>query len=80
VLSEVEGGVRIDQVGEGSIAAQAGLRGTDVILTIAGRKPAVPGDVAAIIARQAPGTWLPLRIRRSDAELDIVAKFPSATQ
>lgn len=80
VLSAVEGGVRIDQVGEGSIAAQAGLRGTDVILTIAGRNPAVPGDVAAIIARQAPGTWLPLRIRRSDAELDIVAKFPPATQ
>lgn len=76
VLSTVEGGVRIDQVGENSIAAQSGLRGADVILTIAGVKPAAPGDVAAIIARQAPGTWLPLRIRRADSELDIVAKFP----
>jgi S1-C subfamily serine protease len=75
-LSPVEGGVRIDQVGEGSIAAQAGLRGADVIVTIAGVTPQAPGDVAMIIARQAPGTWLPLRIRRAERELDIVAKFP----
>ncbi len=79
VLSAVEGGIRIDRVGEDSIAAQAGLRGADVIVSIAGVKPAAPGDVAAIIGRQAPGTWLPLRIRRSEGELDIVAKFPPAT-
>jgi S1-C subfamily serine protease len=71
--------VRIDQVGEGSIAAAAGLRGGDLILTIAGLKPSAAGDVAAIIARQAPGTWLPLRIRRADAEVDVVAKFPPST-
>lgn len=80
VLNAVEGGIRIDQVGEGSIAAQAGLRGADVILTIAGVKPGSPGDVAAIIRRQAPGTWLPLRIRRAEGELDIVARFPPAAQ
>lgn len=75
-LSSVEGGVRIDQVSENSIAAQSGLRGADVILSIAGVKPTAPGDVAAIIARQAPGTWLPLRIRRAEGEMDVVARFP----
>lgn len=82
MLSAVEGGdgVRIDEVGEGSIAAAAGLRGADIIVAIAGVKPVAPGDVAAIIARQAPGTWLPLRIRRAEAELEIVAKFPPSTR
>jgi S1-C subfamily serine protease len=73
------GGVRIDQVSEGSVAAQAGLKAGDVVLTIAGRAPATTTDVVSAVGRQAPGTWLPLRIRRDGNELDIVAKFPPAS-
>lgn len=72
------GGVRIDQVSEGSVAAQAGLKAGDVVVTIAGRKPATTADVVSAVGRQAPGTWLPLRIRRDGNEIDLVAKFPPA--
>jgi hypothetical protein len=29
-----------------------------------------------IVSRQAPGTWLPLSIRRDGQEIDLIAKFP----
>lgn len=77
-LSAVEGGVRIDQVGDGSVAAQAGLRVGDVVLTIAGLRAASTAEVVAVIGRQAPGTWLPLRVRRDEREIEIVARFPPA--
>jgi len=77
VLEAVEGGgVRIQRVSEGSVAAQAGLQAGDIVITIAGRQVWNTSDVVEAVARQAPGTWLPLRVRRADAELDILAKFP----
>ena len=77
MLEAVEGGgVRIQRVSEGSVAAQAGLRAGDIVITIAGRQVRESADVVEAVARQAPGTWLPLRVRRDDAELEIVAKFP----
>ncbi len=33
-------------------------------------------DLIAIVRRQAPGTWLPLRVRRGAETVDIVARFP----
>jgi len=72
------GGVRIDRVSEGSIAAQSGLKAGDVLLTLAGRKVAELADVGAAVGRQAPGTWLPIRIRREGVEVEVVAKFPPA--
>ena len=33
-------------------------------------------DAIAIVKRQAPGTWLPLKIRRDDQEMEVIAKFP----
>jgi len=33
-------------------------------------------DLVEIVQRQAPGTWLPLAIRRGADELEFVAKFP----
>ena len=77
MLESIEGaGVRIQQVVEGSVAAQAGLQAGDVFVAIAGRAVKETGDVVAAVARQAPGTWLPVRVRRAGAELEIVAKFP----
>jgi S1-C subfamily serine protease len=76
-LSALPGaGARIDDVAEGSVAAAAGLRTGDVLIAVAGRQVRRTQDVLSVLARQAPGTWLPLKVRRDGAELDLVAKFP----
>jgi uncharacterized iron-regulated protein len=69
-------GARIAAVEKGSLAEQAGLRAGDVLLEIAGRPVKDAADVREAVERQAPGTWLPLRVRRGAAELELVAKFP----
>jgi len=61
---------------EGSIAQRAGLQEQDIIETIAGERAATVDDVIAAVARQAPGTWLPISIRRGGQTLEIVARFP----
>jgi uncharacterized iron-regulated protein len=71
-----EAGARIDHVAAGSVAAAAGLRTGDVLIAMAGRQVRRTHDVLSVLARQAPGTWLPLRVRRDGAELELVAKFP----
>ena len=70
------GSVRIDRVAAGSIAASAGLRDGDVVLLLAGAAVETAGDVQRVVSRQAPGTWLPIRVRREGAELELIAKFP----
>jgi len=70
------GGVLIRDVVVGSIAEQAGLRKGDLIVTVAGETVRDSGDVIAAVRRQAPGTWLPLQIKRDQATLEIVARFP----
>lgn len=77
-LEPAEGGVRIGEITVGSIAERTGLRKGDVIIEIAGQRPAQAIDVAAAVARQAPGTWLPLKVRRGSRTLEFVAKFPAA--
>lgn len=72
-------GVRIASVVAGSIAEQAGLKADDVLLEIAGRPVKNFMSVRAAVQRQAPGTWLPIKVRRGDAELEIVARFPAGS-
>ena len=69
-------GLRIQRVMEGSIAQSAGLAKGDMILEAAGRALSNAGDLIAIVRRQGPGTWLPIKVRRGSETLDIVAKFP----
>lgn len=76
-IAEAEDGVRVETVSADSVAEAAGLRAGDVILQAAGRVTARPDDLRQVIRRQAPGTWLPLSVRRGDATLDLVAKFPA---
>ncbi len=77
VLIETVGdGVRVQRVDKGSIAETAGIREGDIVDEAAGVPLKEPGDLRAIVQRQAPGTWLPLKIRRQGDTLDIVAKFP----
>ena len=76
LLAGGDGVVRIDRVATGSIAESAGLRGGDVVLLLAGVAVGTAADVQRLVSRQAPGTWLPIRVRRDGAELDLIAKFP----
>ena len=75
-LGVIIDGLRIRRVVEGSIAATAGLASGDRILEAAGRPLENAGDLIAIIHRQAPGTWLPIKVGRGSETLDMVAKFP----
>ena len=71
------GGAVVLQVEKNSIAAAAQLQDSDVILEMAGVPVKNLEDVITIVKRQAPGTWLPLKIRRDDQEMQIIAKFPA---
>jgi uncharacterized iron-regulated protein len=80
VLIETVGdGVRIQRVGKGSIAEAAGIRAGDIISAAAGVPVKEMDDLRAAVQRQAPGTWLPLKVLREGDTLDIIAKFPPAT-
>ena len=72
-----DGGVLIRQVEKGSIAEATGIRDGDVLIEMAGVTATQAADLVEIIQRQAPGTWLPLKVRRGGETLELVAKFPA---
>lgn len=76
MLEQGEGGVRVQKVLDGSIAQAAGLREDDVIERIAGRRVADAGDVIGAVQGQAPGTWLPIIVRRGAQTMEVIARFP----
>ena len=69
-------GVRVMQVVEDSVAASAGIVAGDVIVSAAGFDTTTPADLVEVVTRQAPGTWLPLGVRRDGELSEIVARFP----
>jgi uncharacterized iron-regulated protein len=77
VTSAAESGVKIEKVVTPSVAEATSLQVGDVIETAAGVAVRRPADLVAIIQRQAPGTWLPLRVRRGEAVQEMVARFPA---
>lgn len=68
--------LRITEVMAGSVAESAGLKKGDLIVSIAGRPAKSLLTLRTLVQRQTPGTWLPLKIRRGDEEMEIVARFP----
>ena len=52
----------------------------DIVFKAAGMPIKRNLDLIRIIQHQAPGTWLPLNIRRGDQELLLVAKFPARAE
>jgi len=76
-LAPLDDGIRIESVANDSVAAAAGLRTGDIILAAAGTPTSEVGKLVEIVSRQAPGTWLPLSVRREGATREVVAKFPS---
>ncbi len=75
LLRPATGGVEVMEVTAGSVGAAAGLRAGDVIVDAAGTSVTSAGVLRAIVARVAPGTWLPLRVRRGGRTRALVARF-----
>ena len=63
---------------KGSIAEAAGIRDGDVISEAAGVPLKEFTDLRTVVQRQAAGTWLPLKVKRQNETLEIIAKFPPA--
>ncbi len=76
IINDAPGGIRIGRVAPGSVAMAAGLKKGDVIFKAAGVETKKTANLIAIIKKQAPGTWLPLAVKRDAKSLDIVARFP----
>ncbi len=72
-----QGGAHVLQVEPGSIAEVANLQATDVITEIAGLEIKDTDDVIKVVRRHAPGTWLPLTVKRGDEVMEIITKFPA---
>jgi hypothetical protein len=70
-------GVLVRSVLPDSIAERAGITAGDVIVRIAGEPAEKTGDVIEAVRRQAPGTWLPITVKRGEETIEIVARFPS---
>ncbi len=70
-------GLRIVRIGEDSVAARAGLAVDDVLETAAGTPVHRLAEVTAVVQRQAPGTWMPITVKRKGKTRTFVAKFPA---
>ncbi|MGQ0674705.1 MAG: ChaN family lipoprotein [Rhodospirillales bacterium] len=68
-------GARVSHVAANSVAAASGIAVGDVVTTAAGEAISSPGALSRVLRRQAPGTWLPLVVRRDGRALDLVARF-----
>ena len=76
LLAQGDGGPRINRVVGDSVAEAAGLKAGDHVVRAAGLEMRNPDDLVEVVGRQAPGTWLPLSIRRDGEEIEVLAKFP----
>jgi uncharacterized iron-regulated protein len=76
LLTDGDGAPRVSRVVNNSVAETAGLKAGDQVVQAAGLAIRTPDALVEVIGRQAPGTWLPLSIRRDGQEMDVVAKFP----
>lgn len=75
-LEQNEGGVRIAAITAGSLAERSGLKSGDRLLELGGAVVTRIAPVVAAIRQQPAGSWLPLRLQRGDATLELVLKFP----
>jgi len=76
MIRTTDDGVLVAQVIEGSVAETTGIKVDDIVVSAAGFPVEKVGDLVEVVQRQAPGTWLPLVVRRDGENVDLVAKFP----
>jgi S1-C subfamily serine protease len=79
-IETTDAGIRVGRVIEGSIAEAAGIKAGDVIVAAAGFPVDKVADLIEIVGRQAPGTWLPIGVRRDGKRLEIIARFPHSDE
>ncbi|MCW2237871.1 ChaN family lipoprotein [Azospirillum canadense] len=77
MLEPGNGGAQVRSVMDGSVAAAAGLAPGDVVVAAAGTPVHDASELTAVVQRQAPGTWLPLTVKREQGTKELVAKFPA---
>jgi uncharacterized iron-regulated protein len=77
LLARGDGAPHIQGVAGNSVGEIAGLKAGDLVVRAAGLETRNSDDLVEIVGRQAPGTWLPLSIRRDGQEIDLIAKFPT---
>jgi uncharacterized iron-regulated protein len=75
-LEQNEDSVQIAAITAGSLAERTGLKSGDLLLELGGMPVKRVMPVIAAIRQQPAGSWLPLRLLRGDAMLDLVVKFP----
>lgn len=75
-FSKAANGALVLQIEPNSIAEATGLQDGDIITEIAGIPVDKSNDLTDAVKRQAPGTWLPLKIKREGLMMELVAKFP----
>jgi uncharacterized iron-regulated protein len=80
LLEQGDESPRINRVANDSVAEIAGLKAGDHVVRAAGLEMRRPEDLMEVVARQPPGTWLPLGIRRDGQEIDLIAKFPARSK
>lgn len=78
LIEDADGGVRVKEVVDGSVAERSGIEAGDLIRRAAGFDTATSASLIEIIQRQSPGTWLPLDILRGDETRELVARFPQS--
>jgi uncharacterized iron-regulated protein len=77
LLEQGDGAPRINRVVSDSVAEITGLKAGDLVVRAAGLQTRNSDDLVEVVGRQAPGTWLPLSIKRDGQEIDVIAKFPT---
>jgi S1-C subfamily serine protease len=53
------------------------LRIGDVVFEAAGTAIKQAADLRAAVEKTAPGTWLPLKVKRQNESVELIAKFPA---
>lgn len=76
-LEEADGAVRIADVTAGSLAERSGLAKGDRIVAVAGQPAKRVASLIQAVRMQPDGTWLPVEVRRGEATMEIVIKFPA---
>jgi uncharacterized iron-regulated protein len=75
-LEQNQDSVQIAAITAGSLAEKTGLKSGDRLLELGGMPVKKVPPVIAAIRQQPAGSWLPLRLQRGEATLDVVVKFP----
>jgi uncharacterized iron-regulated protein len=74
-ITPKEDGALVNGVVPNSVGAIAGIQKGDLIIRAAGSQIRSAGDLIEVVSRQAPGTWLPLTVKRGGTEIELIAKF-----